>query len=101
MQSRRKAILQLLFYCNAYARELRYEGPMQPMIYRFATISTKGLTPLSHNRQPLEDYHTVNNDFLARFADTVAEIFDPAVPFVQAPDDHNCRFCSFKEICRK
>ena len=101
IQSRRKAILQLLFYCNAYARELRYEGPMQPMIYRFATISTKGLTPLSLNRQPLEDYHTVNNDFLARFADTVAEIFDPAVPFVQAPDDHNCRFCSFKEICRK
>ncbi len=99
--SRRKAILQLLFYCNAYARKIKYTGPMQPMIYRFATISTKGLTPLSYDRNALTDYRKINKEFLERFADVVAEIFDPETPFIQAPDDHNCRFCSFKDICRR
>lgn len=101
LPGRRKAILQLLFYCNAYARQKHYQGPIQPMIYRFATISTRGLSPLSYNRSPLSDYREVNDEFLARFGEAVAELFDPDIPFTQAPDDHSCRFCSFKEICRR
>ncbi len=98
---RRKAILQLFFYCNAYARATRYEGQIQPMIYSMASISTKGLTSLTYDRKEFTDYRTVNEEFMQRFTDAVSEIFDPAVPFTQAPSDHNCTFCSFKDICRR
>ncbi|MCM1522167.1 MAG: PD-(D/E)XK nuclease family protein [Muribaculaceae bacterium] len=101
LSDRRKAILQLFFYCNAYARKTRYEGRIQPMIYRFASISTKGLNSLSYQRAPFEDYRTLNDEFMQRFADVITQMFDPQVPFTQAPNDHNCRFCSFKEICRR
>ncbi len=96
---RRKAILQLLFYCNMLARELDYEGPVQPLIYLFKTIATQGINPITYNKRPLDDYRTVNDDFLAQFKAKVAEIFDPAVPFTQAEDSHACTFCNFKSVC--
>ncbi len=96
---RRKAILQLLFYCNMLARKMNTDGPVSPVIYLFKTIATQGIVPISYNRKPLEDYRTVNDEFLARFRETVAQIFDPDVPFTQAPDDHACTFCNFKSVC--
>ena len=101
MKERRKAILQLLFYCNAYAGKIGYDGPIMPQIYSFRTLSTRGLSPLAYNSRPLEDYHEVNDEFLTRFRETVAEMFDPTVPFTQATNEEACTFCSFKTICRK
>lgn len=100
-KDRRKAILQLFFYCNAYAKATHYEGQIQPMIYSMASISTKGLTPLTYNRKEFTDYRLLNDEFMQRFTAAVSEIFDREVPFTQAPDDHNCTFCSFKDICRR
>ncbi len=98
---RRKAIMQLMFYCNAYAEETGYNGPVKPVIYQLKTLSTLGLAPISMNRAPLEDYREINEEFMAGFRRVVEEIFDPKVPFTQAPDDHSCAFCSFKPICRR
>jgi len=101
LKDRRKAILQLLFYCNAYAGKIGYDGPIMPQIYSFRTLSTRGLTPLLYNSSPLLDYHEVNDEFLSYFRRTVAGIFDPSIPFTQALKDEACTFCSFKTICRK
>lgn len=101
LKDRRKAILQLFFYCNAYAGKIHHNGPIMPQIYLFRTLSTKGITPLTFNKSPLEDYRDINEEFLARFRAKVAEIFDPEIPFTQAVNDDNCHFCSFKAVCRK
>lgn len=101
MKDRRKAILQLLFYCNAYAEQIGYRDAIRPQIYPFRTLSTSGLTPLRHAGQPLDDYRTINEEFIERFRSTVAEIFNPDVPFTQALKEESCTFCSFKAICRK
>lgn len=98
---RRKAILQLMFYCNAYARKKQYDGPIQPQLYLFRTLSTAGLPPLSFNSKPFNDYRDINDEFMERFKGVISEIFNPEVPFTQAVTDHSCKFCSFKAICRK
>ncbi len=108
---RRKAIVQLMFYCNAYAAESGYDGPIKPVIYQMKTISTHGLRSIMIKSDgdggkrgqsvDLEDYREINREFLDRFNSVVKEIFDPNVPFVQAPDDHNCRFCTLTSICRR
>ena len=100
-KDRRKAILQLMFYCNAYADEIHHDGAIMPQIYSFQTISTEGLTPIKNKKDKVYDYRTFNDEFLERFRATVSEIFDPAVPFTQAIDDSACKFCAFKPICRK
>lgn len=99
--NRRKAIVQLMFYCNAYAAHSRYSGPITPVIYQMKTISTQGLRPITFRKAPVDDYREINDEFLGRFTKIVSELFDPDVPFVQAPDDHNCKFCSLTAICRR
>lgn len=101
IKDRRKAILQLLFYCNAYAQQTGHKDAIKPQIYPFRTLSTSGLTPLRYAGEPLEDYRQVNDGFMERFRATVAEIFNPDVPFTQALKEESCTFCSFKAICRK
>lgn len=99
--NRRKAIVQLMFYCNAYAAHSRYSGPITPVIYQMKTLSTQGLRPITFRKAPVDDYREINDEFLERFTKIVSELFDPDVPFVQAPDDHNCKFCSLTAICRR
>ncbi len=98
---RRKAVLQLMFYCNAYAKKHNYKGPIQPIIYLFKTISTKGITPIKYGKQDLLNYldGDLNDEFMKRFNETIVDIFDPDKPFIQAPDEHSCQFCNFKAIC--
>ncbi len=98
---RRKAIVQLMFYCNAYAADSGYTGPIAPVIYQLKTLSTNGLRPVSYNRTPLDDYRDINEEFLTRFRGVISEMFNSEVPFVQAPDSHNCTFCSLTAICRR
>lgn len=101
LPDRRKAILQLMFYCNAYSKKHNYHGPIQPLIYLFKTISTNGIKPLRYGKNDIMNYldNDLNTGFLELFRKTVAEIFDPEKPFTQAPDDHACEFCNFKAIC--
>lgn len=98
---RRKAILQLMFYCNAYAGKIGYTDAIMPQIYSFRTLSTNGLRPLIYNKEEFLDYRAINDEFMERFRATVSEIFDPDIPFTQAVDDSACKFCGFKTICRK
>lgn len=100
-KDRRKAILQLLFYCNAYADKIGYDGPIKPQIYPFRTLSTRGLSPITYASEPLDDYRKVNNEFLERFRATITEMFNPDIPFTQAAKEDSCTFCNFKIICRK
>ncbi|MCM1520525.1 MAG: PD-(D/E)XK nuclease family protein [Lachnoclostridium sp.] len=97
--NRRKAILQLMFYCNVLAAEEKYVGPIQPMIYLFKKLSTVGLKPISYQRKPLLDYRDINDEFRARFDAVIKEIFDPDVAFSQPNDDHACKFCNFRPVC--
>lgn len=101
IKDRRKAILQLLFYCNAYAQQTGYDGAIRPQIYPFRTLSTSGLPPLKYSGEALDDYRPVNEEFMERFRSTIAEIFNPDIPFTQALKEDSCTFCSFKAICRR
>lgn len=100
-RERRKAILQLMFYCNAYAGKIGHIGPIRPQIYAFKTLSTSGLEPLRFKGDYFNDYRDFNDEFLERFRSTVSEMFNPEIPFTQAEDDHSCTFCGFKTICRR
>ena len=98
---RPKAFLQLMFYCYAYSNFNKPTKPIQPYIYALRTIKTKGLPPLTIDKQEVTDYSIYHDDFVRIFNEKVAEIFDPKVPFNQAIDSHACTFCQFKGICNK
>lgn len=100
-KDRRKAILQLLFYSQAYAEKFRYEGPIQPFIYRLRTIYSDGLNPLRYDGAPFTDYHEVIDEYMKRLEALVREIILSDKPFTQAEKEESCTFCMFKTLCRR
>lgn len=97
--TRAKAIMQLLFYCHIYNSLGQTDIPIRPVIYKLLDISAKGVEPLKINRQPIDDYHSVNDAFVNLLYRKIEEIFDPEVPFTQTDKTHSCTFCQFKPMC--
>ncbi|MDE5928675.1 MAG: PD-(D/E)XK nuclease family protein, partial [Duncaniella sp.] len=100
-RDRRKAILQLMFYSRAYAEKFRYEGPVQPFIYRMRTIYSDGLNPLKYCGKPLKDYHEIIDGYMERLEALVREMLLSDKPFTQAEKEESCTFCLFKTLCRR
>lgn len=94
-----KAIFQLLLYCNAFAQNEGFDGPIQPYIYRLRRVAVEPFKPLVINRLPVNDYRDINDDFLDRLGRLLDEIYDPGVPFRAFPEKDNCKYCKFKELC--
>ena len=98
---RRKAILQLMLYCNAYAYYKDYKGPIQPVIYsvRNATMYRDKKFELTCAGKPISDYHDINEGFMERIRNIVCEILDDKTPFTQTDDIRHCLYCPFSEAC--
>ena len=99
-KSRPKALLQLFFYCNAYSG-FKEDKAIQPVIYKFSDIVVNGVQPIEIADAPVLDYREYNAEFLELFKEVIEEMFDPEVPFVQAETLKACKFCRFREICKR
>ncbi len=122
-KERNDAMFQLLVYCHATA-EIPLESnpvlkslhkafpetangdipPIRPEIYRLRSVYTDNVTTVGigtdKKSTPIQSYNDDNiADFRQLFAEKVAEIFDPEVPFTQSSDRNNCRYCSFAQMC--
>ncbi len=100
-EKRPKAMLQLMFYCMAYAREAGIEDAIQPYLYCFKRIKVDGLPPLQIAKEPILDYRVCMDEYLPRFNSVIEEIFNPDIPFRQASHESACTFCQFKGVCVK
>lgn len=98
---RRKAILQLMFYSQAYAEKFRYDGPIQPFIYKMRTLYTNGLEPIKYDKEPFTDYHIIADEYMSRLERLVREMLLSDKPFTQSEKENYCKFCQFKSLCRR
>ncbi|MDE6377278.1 MAG: PD-(D/E)XK nuclease family protein [Duncaniella sp.] len=107
---RPKAILQLLYYSQAYREESGYEGPLQPVIYKLSKVFTDGLTPVTYRidtgkarkeKVVLEDYNDVKDEYLPRLEALVREILLSDKPFTQTTVNDHCKYCLFRSMCRR
>ncbi len=103
---RRKAILQLLLYCNAYCSEKHYTGAIKPVIYTLSDMGKAGVW-YKHDKkkEQLDDYRNVNEDFKQHMGDLMQEFFSENASFSQTlntkPDTTPCRYCKFVDFCRR
>lgn len=103
-EEKNKAVLQLMLYCNAYAQETGCDEPIMPMIYTLRDMSIAGVL-LGKNKEQLDDYHSINEEFAGRMAQVMKGFFDTQAPFVQTGDNNPstspCRYCKFVDFCRR
>ncbi len=97
---KKDGIFQLLTYCEAYLSITGKDKRLMPVLHPMRSLSSgMDLRPISIAKEDLLDYSTVREEFRARLAEFIKEIFDPEIPFTQCEDDKNCKFCPFLTLC--
>ena len=101
---RRKAIAQLMLYCNAWHHEYPGDTVIKPVIYKLRKIEETGVY---WGKDSLEldfgnDPKGINRDFCHRMAHRIGELLDCNVPFTQAePGSKCCGYCRFADFCHR
>lgn len=53
------------------------------------------------NNEPIKDFDNHKRVFKDAFDRLLSDIFNPKKKFVQTENERNCKYCQFKEICKK
>ncbi len=110
-----KPITQTLIYCYLLRHALNIHEPLAPNIFAMSTLhkedgGRKDRAPLikTDTRKTAPNTPIIYSDTLAHEFDnlllnTISQIFDPTIPFTQAPDSHNspCSNCQYTHICHR
>lgn len=96
--SSKKAIIQIFLYCNFYNYLRNSDERIKPMIY---TVKDMSQAELQYNRKIINDYHDCNGDFMENMKLKINEMFDENIPFTQTTNESHCKYCKFKDFCRR
>ena len=104
---RNDAVLQTLLY-SYIVRYMQRQGELPgvevcPTLYYVRMMYTADYAPLINikNGASVTSYGPHAECFEARLRELLADLFDPARPFLQCEDRKPCEYCDFTAICRR
>lgn len=104
---RNAAALQTFLY-SLMASGMQREGKLPgtdvcPSLYYVRMMNDEAYSPLLNcaSSGVVESYHAHSEELEEALREKLAEVFDPATPFVQCADPLPCTYCDFNAICRR
>ncbi len=97
----KKAIGQVMLYAYTYNISQKQDVPIALYIYNLRKIFSSGPQQVKIKSTNVDDHREYLDEFVTRLNSVVSEIFNPEIPFFQAPDKDSCKFCDFKTMCRR
>lgn len=91
-------ILQVFMYAFFYAKE-HPDQKLLPAIYYLRSIFNNFDPTITLNKEKITDISDFFDEFTNRLNACLQEIFDENIPFTQTPQEKNCQWCAFKEVC--
>jgi hypothetical protein len=99
---RNKAAFQTFLYSWLYDQNEKSAGPVVPMLMnRKNLFKEEGLRTFSMARQSISDIRPNFPEFEKRLQTLLEDLFNPDVLFTQTRDESNCKFCLYKNMCRR
>lgn len=95
-------IFQTLLYSMILFRSERRESV--PTLFYAGKMHREDYSPLIVDRsagRSVERYSDYASDFEQALGESLRRLFDPTIPFVQCQDMNTCRYCDFKNICKR
>ncbi|MFZ4456826.1 MAG: PD-(D/E)XK nuclease family protein [Bacteroidales bacterium] len=101
-KKRPKAVMQVFLYSWLYAREKGVSNIL-PGIYYLRTMFGNFTASLRDktNKTSVDSFDTYNAEFEEALKGVIDEICSPDKEFAQTSVAEHCKYCEFKEICRK
>lgn len=104
-RSRNNAAMQTLFYAWLVGESMEGEEVM-PGLYAMKGLFEENFDP-ALNMSSLKkegrvaSFAPLEEPFLDLLRQTLQNLFDPAVPFVQRDNDQKCSYCDFASLCKR
>jgi hypothetical protein len=99
---RNKAAFQTILYSWLYAQNEQHSGPIVPMLMnRKNLFKEEGLKPFSMARKGISDIRPYLPEFEKRLHTLLDDLYNPGMPFTQTREESNCKFCLYKNMCRR
>jgi CRISPR/Cas system-associated exonuclease Cas4 (RecB family) len=103
-KSRNKAAFQTLVYSYILHKNLPEVSTINPGIYSLRAIFEDDFDPSLRCKEignQSVEFIAILDQFELLFGDLLKEIFDLTIPFSQTTNEDHCKYCSYKQICRK
>ncbi len=100
-KSQNKAVVQTLFYTYIY-EQVRKTSRVEPNLYAVRKMKTEG-TRFKSGKTVLQsvDLEDAKAAFTGHLQNTLDELFDQQIPFLQTTRLENCAYCPYKDICER
>ena len=72
-----------------------------PFFWMVSTVQDMSKAEIRINRNPVEDFNDFNEEFMELMKSKIEEMFDENIPFKQTTNEDNCKYCKYKDFCRK
>lgn len=96
------AFFQTLLYCRLYRLYYPEDNtPLLPLIYKVRNAFSDLVQPLRIAKSVIKSYDDVQEDFEKGLNRMLEELFDEETPFVQTQVIEHCKYCDFKNICKR
>jgi hypothetical protein len=103
-KTRNKAAFQTLIYSYILYKNQPEITSIYPGIYSLRGIFEENFDPSLRSKeignQPVE-FVAIADQFETHFRMLLEEIFNLEIPFSQTTNEENCKYCSYRQICRK
>jgi len=103
-KTRNKAAFQTLVYSYILHKIQPEIGAIYPGIYALRGIFEAEFDPSVRSKeignQPVE-FVTMSDQFETHFIPLLEEIFNVEIPFSQTTNEEHCKYCSYRQICRR
>ncbi len=100
-KSQNKAVVQTLFYTYIY-EQVKRTSNVEPNLYAVRKMKTEG-TRFKSGKTILQsvDLEDAKAAFTGHLQNTLAEMFDQQIPFLQTTRLETCQYCPYKDICER
>ena len=100
-----KAIFQTILYCLLLTPSSDGAKTIQPGISWMKNLynddyNTDIYTKVD-KKYTLIDFLAIKEEFEMELSYIIDEIFDPAIDFIQTPNEKTCLYCTFKNLCNR
>jgi CRISPR/Cas system-associated exonuclease Cas4 (RecB family) len=98
--NKKKGMVQVLMYCDAYSQHHNINDPIMPLIYKVTKLDDSGVK-IDKKQINKNNYNDVKGEFMGRLNAIIEEIFNKEVAFTQTNNIDNCKYCKFTEFCHR
>ena len=93
-------IMQALLYSIIVGK--RQGGKVSPALLFVQRAGKDDYSPvLTYNGEPIDDVHTLENDFMEHLRQLLEELYDSRQPFVPTENKAHCSYCPYRAMCGK